>query len=160
MDSCFSQLCVTSCGRLFFLKMRPQRSLLRKKLLRQVKPCFIQIKVWYHYSHWGLRSCCWYSTDNFSDPQSSSVTQQQAAWRHTPGGRFGLGRRGNRTRLAHSRGMSEMERCYLFIKYDGTVWAARHQALFRLYLIEVPQDASWSVAVWAKKRHSKKKCAV
>lgn len=46
-----------------------------------------------------------------------------------------------------------------FIKYDCTVWAARHQPLFQLYLIEVPQNASWSVSVWAKKKHCRKMCS-
>lgn len=80
----------------------------------QVKLDFIRIQAWHHYLHYRLRSCCWYSTDNFSDPQSSLVTQQQATWQRPPGGRFGLGSRGNRSRLALGSRLREKERDAIF----------------------------------------------
>ncbi len=122
----------------------------------QVKVYFFQL-FWYHYLFWRLECCCWYSTDNFADPQSSLVTQQQAAWQRPPGGRFGSGGRGNRSRLAHGRRRREKIEMLSFIKYRCMSQSA---PLFQLYLIPVPQDVSRSAAAWAKKRHCSKMWAV
>ena len=77
------------------------------KVIKRTLPCIwksinwnytIKTEFWYRYLHHRLRSY-WYSTDNFSDPQSSLVTQQQAVWQGPRGGWFGLGSRGNRRRV-------------------------------------------------------------
>lgn len=75
---------------------------------------FIRLQVRCHYPYWEPRSCCWYSTDNFSDPQSFLVTQQQSPWRRPPGGRFGLGSTGNRRRSDQGRRMREKGRDAIF----------------------------------------------
>lgn len=77
-----------------------------------------------------LSSRRWYSNYNCSDPQSSLVTQQQAAWHAPPGGRFGLGSGGNRRRLARGCRRREEEK-------DVTVRQVRlheqssHRSLFQ-----------------------------
>lgn len=74
-----------------------------------------------------LRRCCWNSTDNFSDPQSSLVTQQQAAWWGPSGGTFGLRDRETRRRLACGGELRENERCY----HNNAMYEpSQHQPLF------------------------------
>lgn len=103
--------------------------LLKSFIINAKQPCQVEK----HFSpglpccpHSSLRRRCWYSTDNFPDPQSSLVTQQQAAWWSPNGGRFGLGARETRRRLACVEKRRENERCYHKTMYEPS----QHQPLF------------------------------